>query len=357
SSLEGVAAVIPSVFNYPCCMTRLTPYRLKRIRHADADDIARMVDQENYWSTEALREILKRIETLNTEDPLEALEASRHALRILERVREISPDLRALTTAIHGAALRYNGELDKALAMHEHALSLKGLSGAGRGNVLARMAVTLVHLGQLDRGLAAVDEALTLVSDVVPVLVVRGWIRMFTNPLKDALDDFVLVLEHVRETSRPDYSLFCAIVNCCNLLSYETLDVEEAFIERMRREITAYRKILPAGGSNYRKAQRPRLILSRAEALVLARDGQAEKAVTPLQRAAEGLKPHYPDDALDAHMDLMWLLTKLQLETPLTDTPPTDRCVEAVQIAKSAVELLDRVTYRVPPMGRIALLT
>ncbi len=168
---------------------------------------------------------------------------------------------------------------------------------------------------------------------------------MFTYPLKDALADFMRVLESARATSRLDYSTFWAIINSCSLLSYETLDVDESVIEQIQSVIDEYRKILPGGGSGYHKVRRSRLNLSRAEALIMMRTGREQGALSRLQRATEGLKPRYPDDSMDAHTDLMCLLTKLEMER------------EAAHVAQSAAELLDRVTYRVPPMGRNALLT
>ena len=326
-------------------MAEVTAFRRKRIRRAGAEDIQRIASQENYWSSDALRELLRRIETLNNEDPQQALEACKAVLNLAGRVREISPNLKALTLAVHGSVLRRTRQLDSALETYEKALAIDGLGKSGRGDVLARMAVTLVNTGRLQQGLNAVEEALALVADPVPVLVVRGWIKMFTHPLDEALEDFLRVLETAQKGPQLNYSVFWAIINSCSVLSYETLDAAPGIFERLQQEIDACRKTLPDGGSNYKKVRRPRLMLSRAEALIMMRTGREQKALYPLQRAAEGLKDHHPDDAIDAHTDLICLLARLEMGG------------EAVSVARSALELLDHVTYRVPPMGRNALLT
>ena len=55
-------------------------------------------------------------------------------------------------------------------------------------------------------------------------------------------------------------------------------------------------------------------MLSRAEALVLARIGEEAQAVRILQRVVQRLRPKLPDDALDASVDLMCLLAKMEDE-------------------------------------------
>ena len=325
-------------------MTALTRFRRSRIRHACAEDIARMSVQDSYWTLAALREILQRIERLNNEDPPQALNACESVARIVEYTRDVPPDLRALALAVHGAVLRRLGQPEAAIDQYESALGIRGLTPSGRGNVLARMAVAQVHLGQAEKGLENIEHALRVVTDPVPVLAVRGWIRMFTNPLRDALEDCLSVLEMSRSESRQDYSVFAAIINAANILSYEILEVDPALLERIQSEIDAYRKILPTGGSNYSKVRRPRLMLSRAEALLLSRTGREEKALLPLQRSAQGLRDQYPNDALDAYTDLMCLLGKLEKES------------EAALMASVALSLLDRVSWKVDPIGRNALL-
>ena len=326
-------------FDYPSYMSELTAHQQKRIRRADAGDIERMANQEKYWSEASLHEILKRIERLNNEDPSAAQKASSSALKILDRGRGFSPNLKALTLAVHGSTQRSNGNPAAALTIYEQALAIPGLSRAGRGDVLTRMAPTQVFLGHMSQGLKTINLALGLVADPVPTLVVRGWILMLIGSLKEALADFTSVMELVQNSPRSDYSLLCAIVNCCNILSFESSSLSDSLLDRIQAAIADYRRLLPNSGSGFYRVQRPRLMLSRAEALILIRVGKEEQAFMPLQRAAQGLRG-FPDDGLAAHADLMCLLGKLGRES------------EAAKVAASAAELLDRVSYRISPFAK-----
>lgn len=351
---EGVAGAIPSDLNYPSRMRGLTRFRRDRIRVADSADIARMSEQEAYWTSSALKAILNRIEILSNEEPQEALKACSSATELLERTLDASPDLHALTLAVHAAVLRRIGEPEVAITQYESALQIKNLTSSGRGDVLARMAVTQVYLGYADKGLEAIEQSLELVQDKIPVLAVRGWVRMFTNPLEDALDDCLKVLQGSRGRSSQNYSLLAAIVNAANILSYVVLEVDQTILDRLQTEIDAYRKILPTGGSSYLKSQRARLLLSRAEGLLLTRRRTVDEAeakahlirsASLLQRSAEGFREKHPDDGLDTYTDLICILSKLEQENA------------SAQAACEAFGLLDRVSWRVDPIARNALLS
>lgn len=341
--MEGVAGAIPSNFYYSSYMTVLTRFRLSRIRKADAEDIGRMVKQENYFEEPALQEILKRIEALNTGNTPEALKACEHVSSLSKEIRRLSPDLRALTLAVHGSVARRSGDIDAAIGKYRQALAIPGLTAAGRGDVLARLAVVYVIIDRAEEALEKIEEALTLVNDPVPVLTVRGWIRMLIRPLSEALDDCIKVMNFCRKAGRKDYSLFSAIINACNILSYEICHADPTVFQLVKSEVEAYRQALPNGGSNYTKVRRQRLMLARASALLMIRGGQDGKAAYALKRSAEGLRENHPDDALDAYTDLMCILAKLGREA------------EAAQRAQEAASLLERVSYRLNPMGRIAL--
>ena len=283
---------------------QLTRSRFYRIRNAGAEEIARMSEQEGYWAPEPLKAILKRIEVLNTKDPHEALSACEAVYKILPNIRNISPDLYSFTLAVHGSVIRRLGKTEAALEKYQEALTTRGLTPSARADVLARMAVAHIYLNEAGQALSRDEEALPLVDDPVPVLAVRGFIKMFTRPLEEALDDCIAVMELCRKKGRQDYSLFCSIINACNILSFESCNADPALSARLKDEIEAYRQILPTGGSNYSKVRRPRLMLSRADALLMIRDGQNEKAAQILRRSAEGLREKYPDEALDSYCPL-----------------------------------------------------
>lgn len=326
-------------------MTVLTRFRLDRIRKADAEDIGRMAEQENYFEEDVFREILKRIEILKTTDTADALQACENAVALSRQIRELSPDLRALALAVHGSVARRSGDVDTAIEKYSEALATPKLTPAGRGDVLARLAVAYVIKDQAEKALEQVEEALPLVNDPVPVLAVRGWIKMLIRPLSEALDDCMEVIASCKNTGRQDYSLFSAIINACNILNYETCHADPALIEQLKEEIDLYRQNIPTGGSYYRKVRRQRLMLARAKALLGIKTGQRGKAAYALKRSAEGLEDRYPDDALDSYLDLICVLSKL------------GRTEEAAQRARDALSLLDRVSYKVNPMGSIALKT
>ena len=218
----------------------LTVFRLRRIREADARDIARMVDQEHYWTSESVQEILRRVEILSDEDPEQAVRAAHSAIDIVER-RIVEPpvSLRARALSVLGSTLRINGELEEALKAFERA-----------------------------------------------------------SPELSA-----------------DHSLISSIVNIAASLSYEAgADVEPTVLKRVQEAIPRYRELLATKGSQFYKVRRLRLMLSRAEALVLARVGEEAQAVQILERVVRGLRPKLPDDALDASVDLMCLLAKMEDE-------------------------------------------
>ena len=322
----------------------LTEHQERRIRTADAEDIAKMIDQDRYWNVSCLQTILKRIEKLNNEDVSEAIDASRHSLEILRQLRDPSADLQALTLSVHASTLRYAQRPDEALAIYEKALALEGLSNTGRGDVLSRMAVTLVCLGKVNDGLEAINTALALVSDSASALAVRGWALMVSGNHIEAFEDCMRVIEDVHNQQRTDYTLLSAIVNSCTILSYRVgLDVDASTYLRMESTIEIYRKTLPRSGSAYYKTRRPRLMLSRAQALLMMRTDRIEQAVPILKRTAQGMREQYPDVALATTLDLMCALAE------------TGEQQQAGQEASGIIDLLDRVSFSISPLARNAL--
>lgn len=331
-------------FVYPFCMPEVTAHQLKRIRKADAADIARMANQERYWTSEALREILQRIDKLNSQDPQEALAAANSALLVVQCIRSVSSDLRALTQAVHASTLRSNGQPASALAVYEEILSLSGLSETGRGDILTKMAATLVFLGKLGIAHETINAALRTKTDRVQALAIRGWILFHVGDLKEALADCMAVLELVRASPRSDYSMLSAITTACNVLSFETgLNVDPDIFQRLRNTIEEYRQIFTDGGSGYRKVQVPRLMLSRAEALIFMRNGQPQQAIAPLQRAVRGLAEKYPDQALASALDLVCAYAQ------------AGRSQEAAIALQEAQTLMGRIPFNLKPLTKNAL--
>lgn len=307
--------VLPSLrhFDYDFAMTiSLTPSRRKRIRRSDADGIAWMVDKEHYWTAEALQEILKRVQALCHEDVEEALRAGKSALEILKtRMVEPSPDLKAMTLAIHGTTLRCSGQLYEALRIYGRALETPDLTSTGRNDVLNRTAVTLVYLDRAEDGLVALNEAMPL--DPCPPMSrsLRGWAYMENGDYEKGLRDCLAVLDHFETVKFTDHAFLAAIINAATMLSCEAgIRIQPATLERIRAAISVYRDALPKNGSNYYKTQSLRFLLSRAQALVLARMGNVEGALSRLKRAIEGLQAKHPDDAMHASIDAMYLLAK-----------------------------------------------
>ncbi len=271
-----------------------------------------MVDLEHYWSQEALREIFRRVEALNHEDASQSPAAAEAALDILKRIRDPHPDLQSLALAIYGSTLRYNGQLTQAIEVLNQAERVEGTTRRGKGDVLARKAVTLVCLEEIDTALEAIDEALRLSAGGAPIRAARSWIRMIAGDFGGTLEDCLKILNDPEAMHRSDYTPLSAVVNAANVLSYEAgPEVEESVLNRIRDAIAHCRQALPTEGSSYYRGQRSRLLLSRAEALIIAKTGDPEGAVPILRRAAHGLSRKYPDDALDASIDLMCLLAKI----------------------------------------------
>lgn len=84
-------------------MSVMTKYQQKRIRRANAADIAKMVDQDRYWSAEALREISKRI------DKLRLVSKMSYSLRPLTK--------NALRMAIESNSIRYGEAVELRLLL------------------------------------------------------------------------------------------------------------------------------------------------------------------------------------------------------------------------------------------------
>ncbi len=325
----------------------VTEHQQKRIRRADAADIARMVDQERYWSAEALRQISKRIDNLNTDNPAEALHAGKSILKLVKRIRDATPDHHAFALAVYASTLRTNGDLEQALQTFREALSIPGLGETSRGDIYTKMAGTLICLGELESGLQIINSALATSSDRVPALAIRGWILYLLGDLSDALIDAITVMDLIKvEEPRTDYSMLSAVMTTCNALSFETgLKVPPAFFERLKGHIEDLRKQFADGGSGYRKAQLPRLMLSRAEALLNMRDGRPQLAIAPLRRAVRFLEEQHPDQALACALDLICAYAQ------------AGRHSESADVLLTVRRLVNKMPYSLRPLTKNALRT
>lgn len=299
-----------------------------------------MVYLEHYWVADALKEILKRVEALNHEDAAQSVPAAEAALQILKRIHNPHPDLQSLTLAVYASALRYNGMLTEAIETLNRAEVIEGTTRSGQGDVLARKAVTLVCLDQLEVALESINRAVSLCSGEAPIRAARSWIRMIAGDFEGTLQDCLEILQDPRIMGRTDYTALSAIVNAANVLSYEAgPKVELPILDRIRDAIAQSRQALPTEGSGYYRGQRSRLLLSRAEALILARTDDPERALSILRRAALGLQKKYPDDALDASIDLMCLLAK-----------NGEHALAAAE-TRTILELIDRIPVKPPPLA------
>lgn len=340
----GVAFVIPSRFHYSSYMEEVTRHQGKRIRTANSDELARIVDQQLYWSPAALRLILQRIERLNQEDPQEAKAASESALELLPRIRNLSTDLKALTLATHGACLRGCGHLEEALEVYRRALELEGLTEAGRGEVLARMAVTLAALDRPEESLIALNEALPLMEDPVPALAVRAYILVDRGRLDEALTDSLAVFEAVQGTVRSDYSLLSAVTTSCLILSLQNgVDADTDILQRLEVALDDYQRGLPRGGSGFYKHYRPNMMIYRARALVFLQTDRVQEAVVLLRKVVRGLTKDYPRDALAASLDLAYAYTL------------DERFSSAALVVKQTPDLMRRSGLDFGPIARHAL--
>ena len=332
----------------------LTEYQRRRIRRARPKDIAKMANQDRYWSEGVLRAILSRVEDLTQVSPRDAIEAGSFALELLKRIRHPPADLVALADAVLGSALRYAGRFGDAIKTYERALAVPDLSRAGQAMVLQRMAVAVVCNGAVGKGLELVEEAISLDSDSLTAQAIRGWVLMVAGELHAALAQCIAVLERADPT-RDLPSTLTTIVNAANILSYEIVEPSDpGLLERLESSITACRRALPQAGSSYYRARRPRLILSRAEALLLVRSGQPNRAVPILRRVVEGLTDDYPDDALFACADLMCIQAQLGdanaahralIQTSSLAEQASFRPPESAIAALSAAEDLGQISF------------
>lgn len=291
---------LPSLrnFDYDFGMSiSLRPSRRKRIRRSDAAGIAWMVNREHYWTEEALREILKRVQVLCFDDGEEALSAGASAIKILEtRMVSPSPDLIATTLALQANTLRCNGRIHEALKIYERAQSIPGLSPAGQHEVLSRKAVALVYSGRTGEGLNLLSAAMDLDPNPPMGHALRGWAHMENGDYEEGLQDCMVVIEYFEQVNVDDHAFLAAIINAANLISCEAgVTVETATLHRIRDAIPIYRATIPRSGSGYYRTQVLRYLLKRAEALVLARLGKLEGAISRLYRVVEKLENRQVD--------------------------------------------------------------
>ena len=289
----------------------LTPSRRKRIRRSDAAGIAWMVDREHYWTEEALREILKRVERLCHEDLAGAVSAGRSALTILEtRILFPSADLTGLTMSIYGSTLRLAGELEKALRVYDQGLGTPGLTKGAQSDLYFRRSVTLVCLGLTEEGLQSIESALRLNPQCPTHLATRGWVRMLAGDFRGTMEDCLTVIRKGPQLPSRDLAYFAAIVNAAACLSFEAgVRVTHEQLALLENAVQDFRSALPDRGTSFYKYQRMRHMISRAEALILADKGMLDRSISILERVVVGLQD-FPDDALDASVDLACLLAK-----------------------------------------------
>ena len=295
-----------------------------------------MVGNEHYWSENALRKILDRVQDLCHENTIEAVAAGRSALEILQRrMVDPSPNLQALTLAIYATTLRADGKLEEALAVYENGLAITGLGKVGKSDIYFRMASCLVCLNRLSDGLESIEIALLLHPDQSASLATRGWIHMVSGDFPEALRDCLDVIGRADELPDTDLSLFSSIVNAAACLSYEaSVEVDGSVLRKIQEAVRRFRAPIPKNGSNFYKAQRIRRMLSRAEALVLARKGNIKRAISMLRPIVAGLQDSFPDDGLDASVDLMCLLAK------------NDDLEEAADEARRAYAIAEQASVR-----------
>lgn len=294
---------MPSLLKPP-----LTAHQRRRIQKADVDEIDRLRDQERYWNSEAVRALLQRAEVLGHESTSAGVLAARHVQDILDRLPDPTADLRALCQAVHASALRHDGQMAAALDLFTAALAIPGLTLDGESAVRQRMSLALVHAGRAEEGLHMAAETLrrqpTLMNRAV-----RAAILTMLGDFHTALQDYMEVLATC--DLRSEKRIFMtSVANVAHILSYEAMsDVEEDVVARLLSALADCRSALPKAGSSYYAARRPRLMLARAEALLLvrARPPRLSRATSILRRVVDGLSDSYPDDALVASADLAWL--------------------------------------------------
>ena len=283
---------------------QLSNHQKKRIRGADAETLGRLVDQEAYWTEEALLRILDRVETLAFDSPQEADAGSCHALRILDRIVEPPAELKALTLAVRGSSLRFLGRYQEALVCYEQALRTHDLNARGRCSVLKRQTAALILAGHEEEGLAAIEEALRLQPGDPTNLSVRSWARYVLGDYAGTLRDCRVILLNVDEFSNPRPFLTAA-VNAALVLRFEGFPVDAELISQVRGAIARCRASIPKSGSSFYSLSLFRGFLYRAEALLAAQAGDHREAAKLLRRAMDKFSSRYPDDAFFTAVDLI----------------------------------------------------
>ncbi len=316
----------------------LSAHQSKRIRRAGAATLGRMVHQEAYWTSEALVLILDRVEVLLHETPDEAEEAARHALRILDRLVDPHPELRALALSVHGSTLRSQGFYDEALQRYSEALSLPGLDTKARSGVLRKQTAALILKGRLDEGLASIREALRLQPDDITSLAVRSWARLSTGDYEGTLEDCLVLLKraHVRKNHR---SFLAGIVNASAVLRMEAAPSDLELTQALGEAIAQCRRQIPKSGSGFYSLTLARSLLYHAEALLMARRGDYRGSIRLLRRALDNLFDKFPNDAFFAAVDLAFFYSMNEQEA---------RAVKACEIV---LELSEAVTLRIHRRG------
>lgn len=316
----------------------LSDHRKRRIREADAVDLGKLIQQDAYWTKEAYRLILERVDTLIYESPDEADQAARHALQLLGRIADPEPELRALALALHGSALRSLGRYKDALARYSEAIEIPGLSRKGHALVLKRQTVALILNGEISEGLSAIEDALEIEPGDITNLAVRSWARLVTGDPLGTLDDSLLVLE--KADIRRDRSSFLAgIVNTAAVLRLEAVPVDPRLTRRVAGAIDECRAQVPRSGSSFYTLTLVRGLLYRAEGILHGCRGRHREGLRLLRLAYEKLVDKYPDDAIFTAVDMICLYAR------------TDQTELALKTCRSVLDLADRTNLRLYHMG------
>ena len=289
----------------------LTPHRRRRLRSADSQTIRKLVDQEAYWSAEALRACLDRVKPICILDTEQGVAAGQACIDLSKRVRDLPPDLDALATSTLGMAHRYAGALDEAIRLHSSALRVPGISAPTAAKIMARRSVVHVLKSEASEALKDINQASRLDPGNPDVESVEAWVCMRLGLYDRSLE----INSNLMKSNWTDkWTVTCAAINTAAILRWELLDCSPDLLELLGRCIKNALASIPDSGSGFYAHIRSRALLTQAEALVIHRHGDNHRALNRSSLAAGYLRKQYPDDALFAALDSAYFAA-------LTDQP------------------------------------